>query len=48
MIEILSALPVLILLLREFSLLRTGIAKWQQEQDKMRSYLKKESKTQGF
>ncbi|MBC6712991.1 hypothetical protein [Treponema sp. Marseille-Q3903] len=48
MIEILSALPVLILLLMEFSLLRTGITKWQQEQNKMRSYLKKESKTQGF
>ena len=30
MIEILSALPVLILLLREFRLLRTGITKWQQ------------------
>ena len=48
MIEILSALPVLIFLLREFSLFRTGITKWQQEQDKMQSYLKKESKTQGF
>jgi len=30
MIEILSAVPVLILLLREFGLLRTGITKWQQ------------------
>ena len=29
MIEILSALPVLILLIREFRLLRTGITKWE-------------------
>ena len=32
MIEILSAVPVLILLVREFRLLRTGITKWRQAQ----------------
>ena len=35
MIEILSAVPVLILLVREFRLLRTGITKWRQEQNEI-------------